>query len=75
MELSATLIGNGVQILLVPVLAGGLWWITASAQYIGESYRNRWWENLIMLFVFSLALWGSIEIVTELVASAKVIFR
>ena len=57
-----TLVGNGIQVLLVPFLAGGLWWITASGQYIGPSYRNRWWENIVMLLAFALAVWGSIGI-------------
>ena len=64
-----TLLANSLQVVLIPFLAGGLWWITASARYIGASHRNRWWENTIMLVVFSLALWGaygSVRTVTEL---------
>jgi len=66
-----TLVGNGVQVLLVPFLAGGLWWITASPQYIGLTYRNRWWENLVMLLAFSLSVWGSIGILLELSTSIR----
>ena len=43
-----TLVANGGQIILLPVLAAGLWKITASAQLIGTEYQNRWWENLVM---------------------------
>ncbi|MFN8002824.1 MAG: hypothetical protein U0X75_17610 [Acidobacteriota bacterium] len=39
-----TLIANSAQVALLPLLVGGLWWITASARYIGQ-HRNRWWEN------------------------------
>ena len=54
-----TLVGNGLQVLLIPFLAGGLWWITASPRYIGPAHRNRHWENAVMLLVFALALWGA----------------
>jgi len=54
-----TLLSNSAQVVIVPLLAGGLWWITASKEYIGEEYRNRWWENLVMALLFSLALWGA----------------
>lgn len=56
-----TLLVNTSMVLLIPALAGGLWWITASSRLIGEKYRNRWWENLLMGFLFVLALWGTIE--------------
>jgi Mn2+/Fe2+ NRAMP family transporter len=54
-----TLIANSLQVVLIPPLAGGLWWITANSRYIGETYRNRLWENGVMCVVFALALWGA----------------
>ncbi len=54
-----TLITNSLQVVLIPILAGGLWWITADSRLIGAEYRNRWWENLVMGLVFSLSLWGA----------------
>jgi len=58
---SLTLIANTFALILVPVLAGGLWWITARAEFIGSEYKNRWWENVFMGFVFVLALYGMVE--------------
>lgn len=55
-----TLVGNSIQVLLVPVLAGGLWRITSSSAYLDRQYQNRWWENLLMLMTFCLAVWASI---------------
>ncbi len=54
-----TLVANSAQVVLIPLLAGGVWWITASGRYIGAQYRNRLWENLVMAFLFALALWGA----------------
>ena len=54
-----TLVANSAQVVLIPFLAGGLWWITASARYIGPTYRNRAWDNLLMAVLFALALWGA----------------
>ena len=53
-----TLLSNSAQVVMVPLLAGGLWWITASGKYIGQQYKNRWWENIVMGVLFILALWG-----------------
>ncbi len=54
-----TLISNSAQVMLVPILAVGLFWITASPRYIGAQYRNRWWENLVMVVVLLISLWGA----------------
>ncbi|MBJ42568.1 MAG: hypothetical protein CMJ80_04635 [Planctomycetaceae bacterium] len=55
-----TLIANSAQVVLIPLLAGGLWWITADARYIGKKYRNRPWENVVMLLLFLLAVGGGL---------------
>ena len=54
-----TLVANSAQVLLVPVLAGGLWWITASERYIGPVHRNRPHENAVMALLFALALYSA----------------
>ena len=51
-----TLAVNAAQVVLIPVLVGGLWIITAKQQYIGAKERNRWWENLAMGLLFLLGL-------------------
>lgn len=62
-----TLIANSGQVMLIPLLFGGIWLITARTRYIGPKYRNTWWENALMTFVFVFALWaaaGSVKSVT-----------
>src|SRR5574341_1224585 len=61
-----TLVANSGQVVLLPLLAGGLWWITASARHIGEQYKNRWWENLVMGVLFALAVYGAISSVRSI---------
>jgi Mn2+/Fe2+ NRAMP family transporter len=50
---------NAFQVILLPVLAGGLWVLTASPRLIGARYRNRWWENLLMAALCALAITGA----------------
>lgn len=54
-----TLVANSAQVVLLPVLAGGLWIITARAKFIGAEHRNRWWENVVMAVLFALAVYGA----------------
>jgi hypothetical protein len=54
-----TLFANSAQVLLIPLVAGGIWRITAGKQYIGEEFQNHAWENVVMAFLFSLALYGA----------------
>jgi Mn2+/Fe2+ NRAMP family transporter len=50
---------NAIQVVLLPILAGGLWAITANPRFIGAAYRNRPWENALMAALFALALAGA----------------
>jgi Mn2+/Fe2+ NRAMP family transporter len=61
-----TLAANSAQVVLLPMLAGGLWWITASERLIGRQYRNRWWENVVMAGLFSLAIYFALQAVRNL---------
>ncbi|MCH2203176.1 MAG: Nramp family divalent metal transporter [Fuerstiella sp.] len=64
-----TLVANSAQVVLLPVIAGGLWCITARAPYIGSKYKNRWWENLVMGGLFVLAVWGGYKSIESLLSS------
>ena len=54
-----TLLAQSLQVVLIPFLAGGIWWITASPRFLDSKYRNRPWENLFMAGIFALAIWGA----------------
>ncbi len=62
-----TLAANSAQVVLLPLLAGGLWWITASSRLIGAEHRNRWWENILMGALFALAVYFAIQAILDLV--------
>jgi Mn2+/Fe2+ NRAMP family transporter len=64
-----TLAANSAQVILLPLLAGGMWWITASARLIGAEHRNRWWENLLMSVLFSLAVYFALAAFVSLMAT------
>ena len=66
-----TLVANSGQVVLLPLLAGGLWWITASERYIGLEHRNRWWENAVMALLFALAIYGAIGSVRSIAGFVK----
>jgi Mn2+/Fe2+ NRAMP family transporter len=61
-----TLTANSAQVILLPMLAGGLWWITASERLIGREYKNRWWENTLMATLFALATYFAVQAVINL---------
>jgi Mn2+/Fe2+ NRAMP family transporter len=63
-----TLAANSAQVILLPLLAGGLWWITASTQLIGPTHRNRWWENVLMAILFALASYFGVRALLELLS-------
>lgn len=63
-----TLAANSAQVILLPMLAGGLWWITASRRLIGERYRNRWWENVVMGLLCALAVYFAARALRDLIA-------
>ena len=45
---------------MLPALAGGIWWITSSRRFIGEQFKNRWWDHIVMALLFILAIYGTI---------------
>ena len=47
-----TVVVNAATVIILPLLAAGLWYITAAKSCIGEKYGNNILENLLMLFLF-----------------------
>ena len=63
-----TLVANSAQVVLLPMLAGGVWWVTSSPRCIGREHGNRWWEHLTMAVLFVLAIYGAVGSVRSIAA-------
>jgi Mn2+/Fe2+ NRAMP family transporter len=50
---------NVIVVMTIPIVAGILWYLTASSKYIGAKYQNNAWENLTMGLLFALAAYGT----------------
>jgi Mn2+/Fe2+ NRAMP family transporter len=70
-----TLLVNTAQVILIPILVVGLGIITARAKFIGEKYKNRWWENVFVGFLLLLGLVGTYFSVMTLGAKLASLFR
>jgi Mn2+/Fe2+ NRAMP family transporter len=66
-----TLLINAGQVVMVPFLAVGLWWITADGRFIGPQYRNRWWENLVIGLLFAVAIYSMYGAVKSIIDTVK----
>lgn len=54
-----TITVNAASVVLLPVLSGSIWYITSRKSFIGLEYRNKWWEHVVMAFLFILTVWAS----------------
>ena len=59
--ITLTLVANAAAVIVLPLLCGSLWIITSSKKYIGNKYKNRIYENITLLILFFLSLWGSYQ--------------
>ncbi len=59
--ITLTLVASAATVLVLPILSGGLWLLTAKAAFIGSKYRNKWWENGILAVLFILSIWGTYQ--------------
>ena len=65
-----TIVANAAAVIVLPVLCGALWLLTARSTYIGATYRNGMWENAVLAGLFLLSLWGAWQ---SVIAIAEVI--
>ena len=64
--ITLTIIANASAVVVLPVLCGSLWYMTARTDLIGATYRNKWWENGLMSGLFVLSIWGAYQSVATL---------
>ena len=54
-----TLVVNALQVVLLPLIAGGLWVLSSRPADIGAEYCNRWWEHTVLGLLLGLAVFGA----------------
>lgn len=54
-----TLVVNALQVVLLPLIAGGLWVLSSRPADIGAEYCNRWWEHAVLGLLLGLAVFGA----------------
>jgi len=59
--IALTIVANASAVVVLPVLSGSLWYITARTSFIGSEYGNKWWENCLMGGLFVLSVWGAYQ--------------
>ncbi len=59
--ITLTLVANAAAVIILPLLCGSLWIITSSKKYIGVKYKNKIYENITLLLLFILSIWGSYQ--------------
>ncbi len=59
--IALTIVANAAAVVVLPVLSGSLWYITAQTAFIGSAYRNGWLENSLMGGLFVLSIWGAYQ--------------
>ncbi len=63
-----TIVANAAAVVVLPVLCGALWVLTARAAFIGSAYRNKPWENAVLAGLFILSIWGAHQSVIAIAA-------
>ena len=61
-----TIVGGAATVVVLPVLCGALWILTARGAFIGAEWRNRWWENGFLAALFVLSIWGAWQSVVSI---------
>ncbi len=69
--ITLTVVANAASVVVLPLLCGSLWVITARGALIGPAYRNRWWENALMLALFVLSVWGAYQSIVSIAAALQ----
>ncbi len=58
-----TLIANMFNTVALPAIAIGLLALTMSKKYMGNRFKNNWFESIVLIGAVILAVWGAIKIV------------
>ena len=68
-----TVVVNAAVVIVLPLLASTLWFITARESCIGKRYKNTCWENVLMAALFVLACWGGWQALGQVLTKIGVV--
>jgi Mn2+/Fe2+ NRAMP family transporter len=60
-----TILANAMAVLTAPIILVGVILITNNRRWMLAEYRNKWWENLILLIVAGIGLWATYGLITS----------
>ena len=60
-----TIVANAMAVLTAPIILVGVILITNNRRWMLAEYRNKWWENLILLIVAGIGLWATYGLITS----------
>jgi len=58
---------NALSVVIIPIIAIGLLIIANKAEFIGEKYKNKWWENLLLIVIVAIALWSTYHLIMSFI--------
>ena len=64
--ITLTIVANAAAVVFLPLLCGSLWYLTSSKKLIGNKFKNNIFENLVLLLLFSLSIWGSYQAIISI---------
>jgi Mn2+/Fe2+ NRAMP family transporter len=61
-----TIVANAMAVLTAPIILVGVILITNNRQWMLSAYRNKWWENLILLVIAGIGLWATYGVIKSI---------
>lgn len=61
-----TIVANAMAVLTAPIILLGVILITNNRRWMLPEYRNKWWENIILLFIAGVGLWATYGVIKSL---------
>jgi Mn2+/Fe2+ NRAMP family transporter len=57
-----TIVANAFNVVLIPMIAGGLLYLTTSRKLMRPEHVNRWWETALLAVVAAIGVWATYEV-------------
>jgi Mn2+/Fe2+ NRAMP family transporter len=58
-----TIVANAFNVVLIPMIAAGLLYLTTSRKLMRREHANRWWEVALLTVVTAIGIWATYQVV------------